>query len=28
MMLRPENESLRKEEVFQSLLSEVPVPLA
>ncbi|PLX88621.1 MAG: AAA family ATPase [Desulfuromonas sp.] len=27
MMLRPENETLRKEEVFQSLLSEVPVPL-
>lgn len=27
LMLRPENESQRKEEVFQSLLIEVPVPL-
>ncbi|HEX9776594.1 MAG TPA: AAA family ATPase [Geopsychrobacteraceae bacterium] len=27
LILRPENESLRKEEVFQSLLIEVPVPL-
>ena len=27
LILRPENETVRKEEVFQSLLSEVPVPL-